>query len=58
MAGISSASLYPIWKTISAINTCEELSINFPQTKEECWIAAEGFTSISDQRCIANCVST
>jgi hypothetical protein len=58
MAGISSASFYRIlWKTIMAINSCEELSVNFPQTMEECNVAAEGFASVSDQRCIGNCVS-
>jgi hypothetical protein len=58
MAGISSASFYCIlWKTMTAINSCEELSVNFLQTMEECNLAAEGFASISDQRCIGNCVS-
>jgi hypothetical protein len=47
MAGISSASFYCIiWKTISAINSCDELSVNFPQSLEECCVAAEGFSSI------------
>jgi hypothetical protein len=46
-----------VWKTISAINSCDELLINFLQTMEECLIAAEGFASISDQNCTGNCVS-
>jgi hypothetical protein len=58
MAGISSTSCYHIiWKTISAINSCDELSVNFPQSLEECCVAAEGFVSISGQCCISNCVS-
>jgi hypothetical protein len=33
MAGISSTSFYCIiWKTISAINSCDESSVNFPQS--------------------------
>jgi DDE superfamily endonuclease len=58
MAGISSISFYHIiWKTISAINSCDELSVNFPQSSEECCVAAEGFASISDKHCISNCIS-
>jgi hypothetical protein len=40
-----------------AINSCKELSVNFPQTMEACNLAAEGFASVSDQHCIGNCVS-
>jgi hypothetical protein len=58
MAGISSTSFYCIiWKTISAINSCNELLVNFLQSLEECCVAAEGFASVSDQHCISNCVS-
>jgi len=57
MVGISRSSLYRVvWKTIQAINACEELKIKLPKTHEECAKAAAGFQSISFQGCIDNCV--
>jgi DDE superfamily endonuclease len=56
--GVSQASFYRLfWKTLAAINKCPELAVTFPQTAEECRAAAAGFASISDQRCISNCVA-
>jgi hypothetical protein len=59
-AGISKSSFYRIiWETIRAIATSkhEALQIRFPQTKEECKLAAAGFQSISHKGVINNCVS-
>ena len=56
--GISTSSFYRVvWKCIDAINRCSELSIDFPQTTDEVIRAAKGFTSISSQGCIWNCVA-
>jgi hypothetical protein len=56
-AGISQASFYRIvWQTIHAIVECPELQMQFPQTIEECVIAAENFATMSRGRAITNCV--
>lgn len=56
--GISTASFYRVvWICIDAINKCPALSIDFPTTRDEVLRAAKGFTSISSQGCIWNCVS-
>ena len=56
--GISTASFYRVvWKCIDAINKCPKLGIKFPQTRDEVYEAAKGFSSISSQGCIWNCVS-
>jgi DDE superfamily endonuclease len=56
--GISKSSFYRVvWKCIDAINKCPALSIDFPTTTDEVIQAAKGFTSISSQGCIWNCVA-
>jgi hypothetical protein len=56
--GISKASFYRvIWKTVDAINQCQQMAIEFPNTVEKVKEAAKGFQSISTQGCIWNCVS-
>jgi hypothetical protein len=58
--GISKPSFYRVaWITIKAIATSkqEELQIRFPQTEEECKVAAAGFESVSYKGVINNCVS-
>jgi hypothetical protein len=56
-AGISKSSFYRVcWHTIFAIYDCPELQLHFPQTLEECRDAASGFTSISRDEAIVNCV--
>jgi hypothetical protein len=52
--GILKSSFYRIcWHTIFAFYDCK---LTFPQTCEECWEAASGFTSISPGEAIVNCV--
>ena len=56
--GISTSSFYRIvWKCIDAIINCTLLSIDFPTKTEEVIEAAKGFTTISSQGCIWNCVA-
>ena len=56
--GMSTTSLYWIvWKCIRAIIECVALDITFPSTSEEVKAAAEGFSSISKEGCIWNCVA-
>jgi hypothetical protein len=56
--GISTSSFYRVlWKTIHAINQCNELEIKFPQTTDEVLNAASCFQKISYNGCIWNCVS-
>jgi DDE superfamily endonuclease len=58
MTGISTSSLYRcLWETIDAINSTPEFLIKFPQTVDECTIAARGFTRISRNDAIENCVA-
>ena len=48
ITGISTASFYRVvWKTVIAINKCQQMDMHFPQTKEQCLVAAAGFESIS-----------
>jgi hypothetical protein len=55
--GINQASFYRIaWQTIFAIVDCTELRLRFPQTLEECAVAAQNFATISRGRAITNCV--
>ena len=57
---MSKTSLYRlIWKTIKAINNCghSDLAINFPTSVNDVKSAAAGFTSISKEGCIWNCVA-
>ena len=55
--GISKASFYRVvWQTIKAIRNCKELQMKFPQTREECQAAANGFRSRSRGDAITNCV--
>jgi hypothetical protein len=55
--GISIASFYRVvWQTIHAIVDCAALKMKFPQSEEDCIIAAEGFSTISRGRAITNCV--
>jgi hypothetical protein len=55
--GMSTPSLYRIvWKCIHAIIICVALEIIFPSSTDEVKAAAEGFSSISKERCIWNCV--
>ena len=57
LACISTSSFYRIvHKIIHAINLIDELSINFPPTIAECRAAAAGFSNISFQSAIANCI--
>ena len=57
IAGISKASFYRVlWKTITATCKCEALDIVWPETSKQLRQAMEGFTSISHESAIANCV--
>jgi DDE superfamily endonuclease len=57
ICGISKSSFYRVvWKTITAICKVEDLRPRFPQTKEEIEAAMKGFTSISYDGIINNCV--
>lgn len=57
ITGVSVASFYRIvYKTLELLNTCEELSITFPTSKEACESIAAGFTNISYKEAIDNCV--
>ena len=55
--GISQCSFYRVcWETIQAIINCEALSIRFPQGEEELKKAASGFSAISYNEAITNCI--
>jgi DDE superfamily endonuclease len=55
--GISKPSFYRVcWQTITAIYTCPELQLHFPQTRDECVVVASNFASISRGQAIVNCV--
>lgn len=57
VAGISKASFYRvIWRTITAIVHCPELQIPWPTSNEQIARAVQGFTSISTECAIQNCV--
>ena len=56
--GTSTSSFYcVVWRDIDVINRCSKLSIDIPTTNDELIRAAKGFTSISSQDCIRNCVA-
>ena len=56
--GISKASFYRVvWKTMYAIVRCENLRIVWPNTKELAVQSAEGFSSISTNRALTECVA-
>jgi DDE superfamily endonuclease len=57
VAGISKASFYRVvWKTITAIVCCDEMQIKWPSTAEEIQKGIAGFSSISYEQAICNCV--
>jgi hypothetical protein len=58
--GMSTSSLYRlIWKTIKAINNCchNDLTVKFPTSVDDVKTAAAGFSSISKEVCIWNCIA-
>ena len=56
--GISSASFYHvIWKTMYVIVWCKELQISWPNTKEKAVDSAAGFSSISTNHVMTECVA-
>ena len=56
--GISKSSFYRvIWKTMYAIVRCENLQILWPNTKELAVQSAEGFSTISTNRVMTECVA-
>ena len=56
--GISFTAFYhAIWKCVDAINNAPGLMIHFPTTRDEVVQAAKGFSTISSQACIWNCVA-
>ena len=58
LISISQASFYCLlWKTIKAINNCPELWISWPYTKERQLDCATGFTSISTNHALWDCVA-
>ena len=58
LVGISQPSFYHVlWKTIKAINSCTELWISWPNTKERQLECATGFTPISTNRALRDCVA-
>jgi hypothetical protein len=55
--GISKPSFYRVcWQTIKAIYNCPELQLHFPQTHEECSLAAANFAAISRGQAVVNFV--
>jgi hypothetical protein len=42
---------------VFAIHDCDALAIVFPTTPEECEKVAQGFSNISKEGCISNCVA-
>ena len=58
LVGISQSSFFHLlWKTIKAINKCAELQITWPYTKEQQIECACGFTSISTNCALCECVA-
>jgi DDE superfamily endonuclease len=57
IAGISKPSFYRVvWKTIMALVKCPQLSMSFPKSPEQITKLIAGFTSISFDHAITNCV--
>ena len=58
LIGILQPSFYHLlWKTIKAINNCPELWISWPYTKDRQLECATGFTSISTNCALWDCVA-
>ena len=58
LTGMSTSSLYRVvWKTIHAINKCNELELSFPQSNDQLLAAAKGFPSVSSNGSLWNVVS-
>ena len=58
LVGISQPSFcHVLWKTIKAINNCPKLRITWPHTKERQLECATGFTSISTNCALWDCVT-
>ena len=58
LISIVQASFYCLlWKTIKAINNCPELWITWPNTKDRQLECPTGFTSISTNRALQDCVA-
>ena len=58
LIGILQASFYHLlWKTIKAINNCPELRISWLYTSERQLECATGFTSISTNHALQDCVA-
>ena len=58
LIGISQASFYYLlWKMIKTINNCPEAQISWPYTKERQLDCATGFTSISTNHALRDCVA-
>ena len=58
LVSILQASFYQLlWKTIKAINNCPKLQITWPYTKEMQLHCATGFTSISTNHALWDCVA-
>ena len=56
--GISQPLFYHVlWKTIKAINSCIELQISWPSTKERQLECATGFTCISTNWALCECIA-
>ena len=56
--GISKASFYHVvWKMMYAIIWCEQLQISWPDTKEKAVDTAAGFSSISTNHVMTECVA-
>ena len=56
--GISKASFYHVvWKMMYAIVQCEKLRISWPDTKEKAVDCVAGFSSISTNRVMTECVA-
>jgi len=57
IAGIGKASFCrALWRTTTALCKCEALVIVWPETRAQLTAAMAGFTSVSDNSAIANCI--
>ena len=58
LVGISQPLFYHVlWKTIKAINSCMELQISWPNTKERQLECATGSTCISTNQALHECIT-